>query len=158
MLTHVSSTEAGDQCQTSLLVLWVELSHQRLEVIRRHARAGFQTNWVLNTTGKLDMRTIWLACAVADPDHVARASKPLTCRAVHTRERLFVLQKQGFMAGVELDGLQSVRGISIDARRRHKVERVRDASCDLPVLLDLFAFRKAQRPGMYLMDIRIAAC
>ena len=61
------------------------------------------------------------------------------------------------MAGVEIDRLQRMRHLAVDARRLDEIQRVADPVGHVAVFRGLLAFGEAQCPAMDLMHIRIAA-
>ena len=103
------------------------------------------------------MCAVWLTGAVANPQHVARACKPVARSGIKTGQRLFVFQQKAFVAGVEVHGMQRMFVFAVDPRRFHKIQRVRDAVRHSAVLPGLFRGSKAKRPRVNLMHIGIAA-
>ena len=157
MVAHRSGPEARDQRQPPGLVFRVQLLHQHLEVLRRRGRPAFQAHRVLHAAREFHMRAVGLAGAVADPDHVARARDRKAGGGIDPAERFLVFQEQRFMAGVEIDRGDGVRGIGIHARGGHEVQRVRDPVGHVAVAVGLVILGKAEGPGMYPVDIGEAA-
>ena len=91
MFCHVASAKPGDQGEATRFVARVEGCHQRLEVAGGHARSALQANRVLHAAGKLDVGSVGLTGAVPDPDHMARARKPLAGGGIDAGQRLFIL-------------------------------------------------------------------
>ena len=153
VIAHIARAKARDQCQPARLILGVELGHQDLEVVFLGAGTAFQADRVLHTAAKLDMRAIRLARAIADPDHMTRPCKPFARGAINTAERLFILQQQGFMAGIEINRAQLMVRFARQASGRHEIKAVLDAVGHIAVFIRVFVIGEAERPAMHAVDI-----
>ncbi len=79
--------------------------------------AHLDTQGICNSAEELDVSTVELSSALADPQHVCRAVVPQASGGILASERLFVRKQETLMRGVELRcphhgmiGSQSRRG------------------------------------------------
>ena len=79
------------------------------------------------------MRAVQLASAFADPEHVRRAVVPAAAERVLTGEGLFVAEQQRLVAGVEVDLVQVVVVLGVDAAGPHEPQGSVDLGGDLVV-------------------------
>ena len=87
------------------------------------------------------MGTVELAGALTDPEHVRRAVVPPAGERVLAGEGLLVAEQQRLVAGVEVDLVEVVVALGVDAAGPHELQRPVDLRGDLLVALALRARR-----------------
>ena len=85
---------------------------------------------VLDSREELDVRVVRVARALADPQQMGRAVVPVAGEAVAPREALLVRQDQALVAGPEIDLVQLMLALQVDAAGRHEAQGVVDAARD----------------------------
>ena len=81
------------------------------------------------------MCAVVLAGALAYPEHVRRAVVPVARERIYAGERLFVVQQQGFVAGVEVDCVELRLMLAGETAGFHEAQGGVDARCHLLVAL-----------------------
>ena len=136
-LADLVGAHSGDQGETARNLVGVECFAQTLDVVSGGGRADLATDRVLDATHELDVGTVELTGALADPDHVGRAVVPLVGEAVLAGQGFFVAEKQCLVAGVEVDAVEALIVGRVDATGAHETQGAFDAVGELLVALAL---------------------
>ena len=117
-----------------------------------------QPNRVADAAQELDVRAVELPGALADPQHVRRAVVPPAAQRVLAGERLLVAEQQGLVAGVEVDLVEVVVVLGVDAAGTHEPQGPIDLCSHLVVGPALGArCHELLRPGVDTGEIGEAA-
>ena len=112
------------------LAIGVETLAQRHELVGRARRPELAAQRVLHAREELHVGAVEGARALADPQQVGRAVVPLAGQAVAPREALLVGEHETFVARPQVDFVQGVLALQVDAAGRHEAQRVLDAQGD----------------------------
>ena len=96
----------------------VERLAQREHLVRGRRRPDLAADRVADAAEELDVGAVELAGALADPEHVRRAVVPVAGERVLPGERLLVAEDQRLVAGVEVDLVEGVVRLGVDAAGR----------------------------------------
>jgi len=95
---------------------------QAQQVVARERRPRLEAQRVAHAAQELDVSTLGLARAFADPEHVGRAVVPLAGRRIDPGQRLLVGQKQRLVRGIELGLADLRRRLRVEPARRHEIQ------------------------------------
>ena len=119
---------AADEHEAPGLARRIEAIAERDDVFRRRRRPELHADRVLDPAEELDVRAAELTRALADPQQVRGAVVPLVGEAVAPGERLLVAEQQRLVRRVEVDLVELVLCVQVDAARGHEPERAVDLS------------------------------
>src|SRR5205814_5736354 len=100
MIADLLGAEPVDQRQPSRLVVRIEHVDQTQQIVELERGSAFQADWIFDATEIFDMAMIGLAGAVADPDHVARGSIPVTFSGITVVSGKLVTNMQRLMSSI----------------------------------------------------------
>src|SRR5918992_1748971 len=78
MAFHLVMAEAGDESEPSRLIGRVQDVDELQEFVGLETRPAFEAEGILYAPAVLDMGTVGMARAVADPQHMSRCGVPIT--------------------------------------------------------------------------------
>ncbi len=104
----------------------VEGLAEREHLLRRGGRPELDAERVADAAQELQVGAVDLARALADPQHVGRAVVPLAGGGVDAGQRLLVAEDERLVARVQVDLVQLVRGLEVDAAGAHEPQRPLD--------------------------------
>ena len=126
-------THPGDQREPAGDAGRVQLLAQLEDEVGRRAWPDLAADGVTDAAEELDVGTVELACALADPQHVCRAVVPAAAQRILAGQRFLVAQQQRFVAGVEVDLVQVVGVLGVDTAGPHEAQGAIDLGSDLVV-------------------------
>ena len=72
------------------------------------------------------MGMIWIAGAVADPNHMTRSRVMIAGRRIDAGQRFFIAKQQSLVRGIKIGLAQFLMRLGIEANRAHKPEGLGD--------------------------------
>ena len=85
-------THSGDEREPAGLAVRVEGLAEGQDLVGGRRRSDLASQWVADPSEELNVGSVQLAGALADPEHVGRAVVPVAGERVRTRESLLVIQ------------------------------------------------------------------
>ncbi len=136
-LADAVGAHARDQRQPAGNALGVEPLAELDDLFGRRRRADLAPERVVDTGEELDVRAVELARALADPEHVRGAVVPVARRRVAPRQPFLVVEHEALVARPDVDLVQRLRVVEVDADRGHEAKRALDLRGDSLVALPL---------------------
>ena len=154
--SHLFRAHPNNQSQPACLIARVQDINQAQQLVRIKAWPAFQANRIGNTTHIFNMRTIRLACAIANPQHMRRCVVPslLVCDGITARHGLFKPEKKRLMASVKLSFGKRAHRCRCHPTSLHKIQAFFDPfSKRFKTLCLRRVFQKISHPAMHLGQI-----
>ena len=112
---------ARDERETSRHLVRVERLAQGKHFVGGRRRADLATQRVVDAPQELDVGTVELSGAVADPEHVGRAVVPASGERVAAGEGLLIAEQERLVAREEVDLAELGQALGGDATGPHEL-------------------------------------
>ncbi len=129
----------ADKGQPARLALGVEDVAQCDKILRGGVRPDLGRDGVVDPRQEVQVRTVELTGPLPAPDEVRRCVVPAPGEGVLAGQGLLVAEDQGLVARVEVDLVQALFGLQVDAASRHETKGAVDLAGDRFVALTFAA-------------------